>query len=262
MSGVIQIKTQPNPSDRNQAQFALSALAIQTPDGKRLIPSPAGNEVAMYPSLEAAVEAAHRAGFDAVHDGKAYPASSQEKRDSLPSPQSMRSQTLFQLLSQSVTHLTHRLADRETASIAQAITALGRLAPLAKTEGTLGSMLQHLGHPDDAVRKALADTLARLDVVVLPQLLAAFEQCQSAPATTSPNADGTSLLHAHLTLLQAITLMTTYHPHSANTLATQTLPYIITALQHDHWLVRTTAAEAVTALADGLHRHHLKHSHS
>src|SRR5947209_2495265 len=65
---VSQQRTAPDGSP--QDGYAVPCMSIATPAGRRLMPNPIGQEAQVFDTLEEAVEAIRRAGFDYVFEGR------------------------------------------------------------------------------------------------------------------------------------------------------------------------------------------------
>ncbi|MBY0451154.1 MAG: HEAT repeat domain-containing protein [Cyanobacteria bacterium] len=205
--------------------FAVPAMSIQSPQGKKLIPNPLGHEACLFQTLEESIEATHRAGFDALYEGRKFyrPEKAAEVR---PKPSSSRSPSAPTALNEAVPILIQRLQDREPTVIANAAVALGEL----RAHTAVSAMIGILGHEDPNVRKAVAEALSKLGDSALPSLKAAYQQ-----ALISQDKQAS---YIRLTVMSAYLSYTYTHRE----LLPELLPQVVDALNDDSWLVRAQAA--------------------
>ncbi len=207
----------------SQEVFAVQALAINSPQGKKLIPNPAGSETCAFNSFEEAIESVRHAGFDYIFEGKKT-----YLMDRVHRPKK-RIRTGLDAFSDAVPLLLERLQDKEPAVITHAIFALGEL----EEESALLPFMDALGHEDSNVRKALAEALAKIGRSALPHLVTAY---QAAKQNKEKYAS-----HIRLTVMGAYLEMT----HTHRELLSLILPQAVEALEDENWMVRSQAALVV-----------------
>lgn len=222
----IHIKRQQirDETGNNREYFAVQAIAINGPEGKKLIPNPSGSEACLFETLEEAEAAVRRAGFDYVFEGK--------KTYLMDRPVSRRRPPVQygpDAITQAVPLLIERLRDKESGVVASAAFALGELKDGSAAE----PLTEILGHEDPAVRRAAAEAMARLGADAIGPLHAAFE------ATRGQRDKNPT--HVRLTVMSAYLEMT----HTHRELLGQVLPQVIEALEDESWLVRSQAAQVI-----------------
>ena len=215
----------------SEERFAVQALAIQTPEGRKLIPNPFGHESIDYPSLEAATQAIRQAGFDAVYEGALL-----AKADELYSPK----QTAQQFAT-----ITHQDASRWDKTLIELLRNEKHPTVLASAAKALGT-LKHpdsieplcllLSHEEGAVRQAAAEGLSPWGVDHVERILGLIE----VNLTHGPSEAYRSRL-GMLTLFQQWSQSTTPLPASLHTI-------VRNCLRHEHWLVRSQGAVTIEAL--------------
>jgi len=217
-------------------QFAVQSMAIQSPQGKKLIPNPAGKEAAVFETMDAAVAAVRHAGFDYIFEGQKVflnqPAAVVKTRQSLSGG--------FVNLQDAVPILLDRLNDREPSVVSQAAFALGNLlSDLSDTshKQAITLLIDILGHEDPTVRRTVAEALAKIGPETLPYLYQAYENAQ---ISKDKNA-----AHLRLTVIQTYQEMTARQ----KPLTEAFIPQAITALEDDSWLVRSAAAQLIGLMA-------------
>lgn len=204
--------------------FAVPSVAIATPQGRKLIPNPAGNEAQLYPTLAEAEEAIRRAGFDYVYEGKkTYTISQGNSKE--------RSISNGKPLETAVPLLIRTLQDREPSLIVNSAYALGML----KAPEALPALSEILGNEDSTVRKSVAEAMARFGHLALPYLRDAFEAARNSTHNNAP--------YIRLTVMTALVELS---QSGANpVLAEQFLPMALEGLEDSNWLVRAQAALVV-----------------
>lgn len=236
MSRFIPVKKIQKPTANGKAEtwFAVPAMAIATPQGRLLIPNPAGGEAQLFATLEEAEEAIRRAGFDYEFEGKQFYAF-QASGVSSPLPVGKPG---AHPMEQALPLLIEHLNDRESSVVANAAYALGHL----KNSMALAPLIQILGHDDPTVRKNVAEALARLGPGTLTHLSTAFEQARTQNGKQAP--------YIRLTVLTVFLEMV--EQGQASTCSAHYLPLAVTALQDDSWLVRSQAAFLIGRTAQAL----------
>jgi hypothetical protein len=144
---VIHIKKIQKASAEHGVQefFAVTSVGIATPQGKKLIPNPAGKEALLFETLEEAESAIRRAGFDYEFQGKTtYLFEQAKKQKTVGATASLDS---------AVPILIQRLHDREPTVVANSVFALGMLRATEALESIVGI----LGHDDAGVRKSVSE---------------------------------------------------------------------------------------------------------
>jgi|GEM_PF-2395427 len=212
--------------------FAVPSVAIATPQGRKLIPNPSGNEANLFESLEEAEEAIRRAGFDFEFEGKKTYILSQ------PSAGQSPARITSNPLEQSIPILIQQLRDREAAVVANAAFALGSLRAFA----ALDELADHLGHDDPTVRKNIAEAMAKLGTGALPRLRAAFEKSRSSSHKNAP----------YIRLTVILSFLEMLELGLGGTLSDQFLPLAVIALEDDSWLVKSQAALVIGRTAQTL----------
>ncbi len=203
--------------------FTVQALAINSPQGKKLIPNPAGSETCTFKSFDDAVSAVRRTGFDYIYEGKKtylMDASHRPKK---------RVRTGLDAFSDAIPILLERLDDKEASVISHAVFALGEL----EEESAILPFMDILGHEDSNVRKALAEALSKIGRNALPHLETAY---QAAKDNKEKYAS-----HIRLTVMAAYLEIT----HTRRELLTLILPQAVEALEDENWMVRSQAALVV-----------------
>lgn len=227
---IIQKRVRRRADGTTQALFAVTAMALQTPDGRKLIPHPAGQEAAMFTSMEEAEQAIAQAGFDAMFEGRRLP-SARRLADTSTRRALSPTHEPFEALG---TLLLKALSDREAAVVANAALALGELGDAR----AIPALIPHLGDDDPTARKAIAEALGKLGARTLPALEEAYRV-----ATQHPHEN--NAVHTRLTIVMAYQDMLRSHREALF----QVLPPLHTALGDPHWLVRSQAAQAVAQAA-------------
>jgi HEAT repeat protein len=236
MSSFIPIKKIQKRSATGEAEtwFAVPAMAISSPQGRLLIPNPAGAEAQLFATLEEAEEAVRRAGFDYEFEGKqvfAFQSGAATKSAAVARPGAAP-------MEQAVPLLIEHLKDRESSVVANAAYALGTL----KAGAALEPLSQILGHDDPTVRKNVAEAMARLGPAALTHLSLAFEKARTNPGKQAP--------YIRLTVLSAFLEMV--EQGQVGACSGHYLPLAVIALQDDSWLVRSQAALLVGKTAQAL----------
>lgn len=212
--------------------YAVPSVAIDSPQGKILIPNPSGREASVFLTLSEAEDAIRRAGFDFEFEGKTTytMAETLTKRPATARPGS-------QPLEAAIPVLIGQLKEREPGVVANAAFALGAL----RAGPALDALIAVLGHDDPGVRKNTAEALARLGNVGIPHLKQAYEK---ALGSTHKNAP-----YIRLTVMNAFLEM--LEQGSGVGYSGHFLPLAVHALTDDSWLVKSQAALVVgrTALA-------------
>lgn len=202
-------------------RYAVPAVALTTPQGKKLIPNPSGNEACLFDTLEEAEEAVQRAGFDYVFEGKkTY--SLQKTKAAGASPAKIFSDPLRA----SVPILIARLQDKEMAVVANAALALGEIG----APESVRSLCEILGHEDQGVRKNVAEALAKMGQSSLEHLRQAWKTHQQSKFKDAP--------YVRLTIMTAYLYLAQLH----RDLISEFLPQAVEALEDESWLVRAQAA--------------------
>jgi HEAT repeat protein len=211
--------------------FVVPSMSISSPDGKQLIPNPAGREAAMYKSLEEAAEAVRRAGFDALFEGRVI---------SRPKPARQRPELhlLPDAFNQAVPLLVKKLAATEPAVVAQSVFALGEL----RKPDALPYLLQCLGHEDATVRRNLAEALAKLPIGDV--LMAIQNAYRDALESTDTNA-----VHIRLTVINTCMELL----RGDRQLLPHIYPLLHAGLDDDSWLVQSQAAMVIGMCAQMYH---------
>ncbi len=200
--------------------FAVPSVAIVTPQGKKMIPNPSGQEAMLFDTLEEAQQAIRLAGFDYVYEGKkTYTLSAEEKAPIAGAP----------TLEDAIPSLIRRLEDREPAVVANAAFALGALHATSALEALAGC----LGHDDPTVRKHVAEAMARMGGSALSFLRDAFAQAQTGKDKNAP--------YVRLTVMLAYVELAQTMPH----LVDHFLPQVLEGLDDESWLVKVQAGLAV-----------------
>ncbi|MEM0951475.1 MAG: HEAT repeat domain-containing protein [Cyanobacteria bacterium P01_H01_bin.74] len=210
-------------------QFAVPSVAIQTPQGKKLIPNPAGTEAAIYDNLHAAESAIRLAGFDYEFEGKVTQTVQQNLSSAgLAQPKQQYINLSKNPMQDAEDILVEQLTDKESSVVSNAVMALGAM----RVYRALPDLIELLGHDDPLVRKNLADALARFGGQALPSLKAAFLAAKSNQEKQSP--------YIRLTVINAL-LALLNQPEGVHW-SSDYLPLALEALNDDSWLVRSQAA--------------------
>jgi HEAT repeat protein len=215
-----------DPQGNMRELFAVPSVALSTPQGRKLIPNPAGNEANLFSTLEEAEEAIRRAGFDYIYEGKKTYTLSQPNQ-----PANSAIANVGHPLDQAVPLLIKHLQDREPSVVANSAFALGAL----KAYPAMDALTAILGHDDATVRKQTAEALARMGPGAMPALRDAFLEAQNSKTKNAP--------YIRLTIMTAFLEMVLSAPGMP--LVEQILPLAVTALEDDSWLVRAQAALVV-----------------
>ncbi len=222
---VIHIKKvqRPDPhSGEIQEWFAVPAMSITTPKGKKLIPNPHGQEPCLFGTLEEAEDAIRRAGFDFSYEGKTTVTLDSTSRigTTAISQNPMRA---------AIPLLIDRLRDKEPAVVANAAFALGELAA---TEA-IPDLAAILGHEDGNVRKHVAEALGKLAQAAIPELRKAYANSKNDRDKNAP--------YVRLTIMLAYQELAHRYAEALPSI----LPDALEALQDESWLVRAQAALVV-----------------
>lgn len=199
-------------------KFALPAVALETPQGKKLIPNPAGKETCLFDSLEEAEQAARLGGFDYEYDGKTthnYDAYKKAPKVSTGNP-----------FDDSVPLLIERLGDEKSTVVANAAYALGQI----RSEDAIPALCEHLGHDDSNIRKNVAEALANLGFPAIQPLRQKWEEAQHSKSKDAP--------YVRLTIMTAFLELINSHREFTGTI----LPMAVEGLEDENWLVRAQAA--------------------
>lgn len=211
-------------------QFVVPAVSIMTPQGKKLIPNPSGNESMVFGTLEDAETAVRLAGFDYIFEGrKTYTVGRHTtSAHAIVHPADP--------LRASVLVLIDRLRDREPTVIGNAAFALGEL----NAGEAIVPLTEILGHDDPSIRKSVAEALAKLGPKALAALRRNWQDYRQSKQKDAP--------YARLTIMTAYTTMFQmgYLP------VDEVLPQILEGLQDESWLVRAQAALVIGHAAQHL----------
>jgi HEAT repeat protein len=203
--------------------YAVPSVAIDSPNGKILIPNPSGREAAIFASLEEAEEAVRRAGFDYEFEGKTT-----YTMNDAANHRAVAARLGIQPMDAAVPLLIEQLKDREPSVLANAAFALGAL----RAGQALESLLGLLGHDDPSVRKNTAEALARLGLPGIPRLRQAYETALSSNHKNAP--------YIRLTVINAFLEM--LEQGTGVSYSDQYLSLAVQALSDDSWLVKSQAA--------------------
>lgn len=209
------------------ARFAIPAVSIQTPQGKRFIPNPTGRESWVFDSLEEARQAIHQAGFASDFEGQVQASQPANVRVS-------PSRSLDGNLEKAIPILVERLKDNEPTVVAHSALALGNL----QAAQAIMPLCQILGHEDGTVRKHVAESLSKLGGGVIPQIKDAWDK-----TLTSASSPKTPYIR--------LTLITTCSQWAQRQrqLPAPLLNIAIDGLNDTNWLVRSQAALAIAYAA-------------
>lgn len=213
-----------------QEAYAVPCVAIATPQGRKLIPNPAGGEAQVFSSLNDAEDAIKRAGFDYIFEGKMTYTMGQGKPLG-----NIALNNAGRPLEQAVQSLIHHLRDREPSVVANAAFALGAL----RAQASLEALSDILGHDDPNVRKNVAEALARLGLPAVHALRDAFLKARTSPHTNAP--------YIRLTVMTAYLELIEQGLNSAS--MEQFLPLVVESLEDESWLVRAQAAMVIAQAA-------------
>lgn len=205
-------------------RFLVPAVAIETPQGKKLIPNPNGSEACVYDTLEEAEEAVRRAGFDFMFEGKKSYNFDSHSRAAAPRPVIQDDPLMV-----AIPVLIERLKDKEKAVMANAAFALGELGATQ----AIPALCESLGHEDGSVRKNVAEALAKLGHPAIQPLKQAWHEAMGSKNKDSP--------YVRLTIMTAFLELTHLHREYLH----QILPVAVEGLEDENWLVRAQAALVV-----------------
>ncbi len=211
-------------------KFLLPAVAISTPQGKKLIPNPAGQEACIFDTLEEAEHAARMGGFDYQFEGKTT--------HMMEAPMKSASGHTPRALRDVIPLLIERLQDKEGSVVANAALALGEIA----AEDAIVPLCQILGHEDNVIRKSVAGALANIGMPAIPHLQDEWEMARKDTSKQAP--------YVRLTIMMTYVAM----GEQQQGLPISVLPITSEGLEDESWLVRAQAALAIAHLA-GLHQH-------
>ncbi|MEB3286836.1 MAG: HEAT repeat domain-containing protein [Vampirovibrionales bacterium] len=214
--------------------FAIPAMGIQTPQGRRLIPNPSGFESWVFDTLEEAQNAIHQAGFAAEFEGQVFPSASATQQ--INNPRASRAITLSTgSLEQSIPLLVKCLSDKEPAVVANAALALGNM----QAAEALPALFQHLAHEDGTVRKQIAEAISKFAQAAVPYLQRAWDATQNGPSDSKTP-------YIRLTLATACT----HWAQRNRQLPAPLLLISLNALEDSNWLVKSQAALTLAVAAD------------
>jgi len=213
--------------------YAVPSVAIDSPQGKILIPNPSGREASLFFTLEEAEGAIRRAGFDYEFEGK----TTYTLNETAPR-RTTTARPGAQPLEAAVPLLIEQLKEREPGVVANAAFALGALRSVPALE----PLIELLGHDDPTVRKNVAEALARLGGLAIPNLKQAYEKALASSHKNAP--------YIRLTILNAFLELLEQGGGVAG--SAQFLPLAVHALNDDSWLVKSQAALLVGRTAQAV----------
>lgn len=216
-----------DPKEGLQELFAITAVGIATPQGKKLIPNPAGTEALLFETLEAAEAAARYAGFDYEYEG--------QTTRIFGGPPSGKPLASGNNLSAAVPTLIQRLRDREPSVVTHSAFALGAL----RAHEALEPLIAILGHDDASVRKSVSEALAKLGASAVISLKASYEKAQKSNQVSAP--------YIRLTVMSTLLEMTQIG--QGIIVLEQCLPLVLSGLDDESWLVRAQAALVIGQVA-------------
>lgn len=224
----VYIQKQQGPE--GQVRYTVSAVRIQGPEGKnRGVPHPYGKESSSYPALEPAIEAIHRAGYDAEFEGRYYPMPPHQSANRKPKTTKAlppRPGTLAQTLALSKKPLQALLNDTNPGVVSNAAYALGEL----RDESAVGALITVFRHDDATVRKQAAEATAKIGEAALRPLESALRD----PHWLVRHSAATALVEL---VSQRFDLVA------------QILPAALPLLEDENWLVRSQTALALAEAA-------------
>ncbi len=205
--------------------FAVPCVVITTPQGRKLIPNPAGTEAELFDTLESAESAIKRAGFDYVFEGKMTSTLAGGKPVAAVVTGNERSWET------AIPSLINHLKDRETSVVANSAFALGAL----RAQAAIEPLCELLGHDDPNVRKSVAEAFGRLGMPAIYPLRDALVKARSSPQNNAS--------HVRLTVLTAFLEMIEENVGAG--IMTLMIPMALESLDDENWLVRSQAAMIV-----------------
>lgn len=210
-----------------QPTFLVSAVSLQTPQGlKKLIPHPFGQEAASFTSLQEAVDAIHRAGYDAECDGMTYSKSKTGNLKTNSTGRISKGASLEDFLTRVIPDLKAQLQDKSPGVVSSAAFALGEIG----TEEAIAALIDCFSHEDATSRKNASEALAKIGKPALKALRQ-------------------SLHHGHWlvrhTGLTALCELAGRQP----VLLSSCLEEVIPLLKDENWLVRSQAAQVFAEVA-------------
>lgn len=246
----ITLKSQyePGPQGQPKLVFQFPAMALETPTGVQLVPNPNGRQAASFDTLEAALQAVHRAGFDAIWQGRTYPY--RQPRDgnpsSIPLPTARLADPIDQAAAELVAPLLDRLRDKEVPVLTAALETLGQLqAP---------ELLDHIEplieHESPEVRQSLAQALSLLGEPARQWVHLRYHQ----------TLEGKQRPDVYRIRLMLVTVYTEMAKATAPTFLLPAMDQLREAMADPHWLVRAQAAQTLYYWA--LRREELKRPNS
>lgn len=210
--------------------FTTPAVGLKGPKGSnKSIPHPFGQEMASFLSIQEAIEAVHRAGYDAEFEGTIYPKPFQENTKGFHHhtlSSSKKAGSLEEILLSVVPELKSQLSDKAPGVVASATQALGEIA----AEEAIVSVIRCFHHDDAQVRKSAAESLAKMGKTIVRPLKQCFADSQ--------------WLTRHTALLSTIEVA-----NRDPDLLAELLPEVAPLLKDDNWLVRSQAANVFAEVA-------------
>jgi hypothetical protein len=235
----IYIKRQYKSNDSKEYTYIVPAVGIRTREGMRLIPHPYGTEVTAFEDLELAISTIHRAGHAAEFEGKHYPLPNRQGMNrSRPSLRS-GSSAQMRMVENAIPFLQDQLNDSVPSVVASAAFALGEL----RDEGALPGLIHCLSNEDAAVRKNVAEALAKIGKPALHAVQHALKDKH--------------WLVRHTALATILELV-----YIGPDLVPDLLPDALPLLKDDSWLVRSQAATVFGEAAKVFQEKHDKESGS
>jgi bilin biosynthesis protein len=200
--------------------FLVSAVSLQSPGGgKKLIPHPFGQEVATFKSLQDAVEAIHRAGYDAECDGLSYHKNPNAPRQSSTPSRGGKNGSFEDVIDRVLPDLKNQLKDKSPGVVANAAYVLGEIG----SEDAIIALMDCFHHDDASIRKNASDAVAKIGKPAIKALRHGLK-------------DGQWLVR-HTSLLAVVELAGRSPELLANC-----LPDVVPLLKDENWLVRSQAA--------------------
>ncbi len=168
----IYVKKIANAHNADGFQYVVPCVSIKGRDSTRLIPHPYGTETTAFDSLEAVLDAVHRAGYAAECEGRHYPPPSRHgARQPAPVPRLKGGDVISRSIEASVPMLLEQLNDAIPSVIASAALSLGEM----QVEAAIPGLIHALGNEDATVRKNAAEALAKIGKPGLDAVKAALK---------------------------------------------------------------------------------------
>jgi hypothetical protein len=230
------------PEGKSISLFVIPVMVLQTPQGNKSIPNPHGQEVAAFPTLEAAISAIEKAGFDAEFEGRHVRLNAEiglnaQKQTPVKalSPKLQAEQLVQEGLKSAIPLLIARLKDTEAFTLVPSVKALGVL----QAKEAIPAILNLLGHDSPDVREAVSVALSQFGSGIVADLMKTYAKLLS-------ESKGEFAYRKRLDILN------TYHElvkRNNSSVLAGVMSQLLQALTDEQWLLRSAAAQVLVTVA-------------